>query len=157
MSTARRPGCSFEISFIHAVFFVHFLHDQRVDADERHVDRERTLRRKVERQRKAQERHAAVQVAGEPDLDECEDEPDAEQDRRDDEVLAPVLMVLCGQFQSSLPSRKGTNYAFLLDSRGNPYIKLGGTQTGATLPRRTSRRGNGEMAERVGFEPTKRY
>src|SRR5260221_10425271 len=146
-----------DVSPNHAVLVIEITDDKHVDADEGHVDGERTLCRKVERQRKTQERQAAVQVACEPDLDECEDEPDAEQDRRDDEVLAPVLMVLCGQFQSSLPSRKGTNYAFLLDSRGNPYIKLGGTQTGVTLPRRTSRRGNGEMAERVGFEPTKRY
>src|SRR5882672_9391740 len=122
MSTARRPGCSFEISFIHAVFFVHFLHDQRVDADERHVDRERTLRRKVESERKTQERHAAVQFAGEPDLDKGEDEPDGEQNRRDDEVLAPVLVVFGGQFQSSLPSeqellRVSTRLARMLTSK----------------------------------------
>src|SRR5262249_42257436 len=72
-------------------------HDQRVNADQRHVDRKRTLRRKVERDRKSQEGHAAVQFACEPDLDEREHEPDREQYRGNDEVLAPVLVVLLSE------------------------------------------------------------
>src|SRR5262245_24336808 len=152
---------------MHVVDPVQVVHVARVDPDDHHVDDERALRGHVEAEREAEEGDA-VQLPRVPAFDVGNEKPDHHQDRRDDQVLAPVFLVLFGQlhapsFGGNATNRTDTSASvrdcfFFCDGLMlfqntykilNPRLKMRAARRLAKAARGTARRGGGGDLRRV--------
>src|SRR5688572_27294980 len=99
MRCAWQPD-SFEISFVDAVLFIELFHVPGIEADNGHVNDQRTLRRHIKAKWKPKEGNA-VQFSRIPSFHECCDKPNDQQHRRDKQIFAPIFVVFCGKLHTT--------------------------------------------------------